>query len=232
MGLVTPDSFRLSGVGSVLDRTLGDKDVAIRSTEQTTAEGDPTEEVPVDPDKVDAFLPRLMLSSWLLDALASTLRPGVRLDRPRHRVRLPWRAISSCYNGARSPVSRPFRRPGRCHGWSRHRSQADVDAAELDDGRRRATGHQRRVRGDPALVAEGSPELPHRVRGAPESGRQARRPNRSRTHGGGPASPRCGPVPWSVTWRPSLWVLIESPGSPMAARWSRTGAVHGGTASA
>jgi pyruvate,water dikinase len=68
-GLVTPDSFRLERGGRLLDRTLGDKDVAIRPR-GNAAEGDPTEEVPLDPDKVDAFClgdAELMA----LDALAS-----------------------------------------------------------------------------------------------------------------------------------------------------------------
>jgi pyruvate, water dikinase len=68
-GLVTPDSYRLERGGRELERILGDKDVAIRPR-SNAGEGDPTEEVPVDPGKVDAFClgdAELMA----LDALAS-----------------------------------------------------------------------------------------------------------------------------------------------------------------
>jgi len=53
-GLVTPDSYRLERGGRELERILGDKDVAIRPR-SNAGDADPTEEVPVDPDKVDAF---------------------------------------------------------------------------------------------------------------------------------------------------------------------------------
>lgn len=53
-GLVTPDSYRIARGGHELERTLGDKDVAIRPR-SNAGDADPTEEVPVDPDKVDAF---------------------------------------------------------------------------------------------------------------------------------------------------------------------------------
>jgi pyruvate,water dikinase len=53
-GLVTPDSYRLERGGRELERILGDKDVAIRPR-SNAGDSDPTEEVPVDPDKVDAF---------------------------------------------------------------------------------------------------------------------------------------------------------------------------------
>jgi pyruvate,water dikinase len=44
-GLVTPDSYRVARGGQLLERTLGDKDIAIR----------PEGEVPVDPRLVDEF---------------------------------------------------------------------------------------------------------------------------------------------------------------------------------
>ena len=53
-GLVTPDNYRLARGGHELERTLGDKDVAIRPR-SNPVDTDPTEEVPVDPDKADAF---------------------------------------------------------------------------------------------------------------------------------------------------------------------------------
>ena len=53
-GLITPDNYRLERGGRELERTLGDKDVAIRPR-GNAGDADPTEEVPVDPDKVDAF---------------------------------------------------------------------------------------------------------------------------------------------------------------------------------
>jgi pyruvate, water dikinase len=68
-GLVTPDSYRLERGGRELERTLGDKDVAIRPR-SGGGDGDPTEEVPVDPDQVEIFClgdAELMA----LDALAS-----------------------------------------------------------------------------------------------------------------------------------------------------------------
>ena len=59
-GLVTPDSYRVARGGQVLERTLGDKDIAIR----------PQGEVPVDPRLVDEFcLDELCLVA--LDALAT-----------------------------------------------------------------------------------------------------------------------------------------------------------------
>ncbi|MFZ0142455.1 MAG: PEP/pyruvate-binding domain-containing protein [Aeromicrobium sp.] len=54
-GLITPDNYRLERGGRELERTLGDKDVAIRPRSNAGGAADPTEEVPVDPDKVDAF---------------------------------------------------------------------------------------------------------------------------------------------------------------------------------
>jgi pyruvate,water dikinase len=53
-GLITPDHYRLARGGHELERTLGDKDVAIRPR-SNAGDADPTEEVPVDPAKVDAF---------------------------------------------------------------------------------------------------------------------------------------------------------------------------------
>ena len=53
-GLITPDNYRLERGGREIERTLGDKDVAIRPR-SNAGDADPTEEVPVDPDKVDAF---------------------------------------------------------------------------------------------------------------------------------------------------------------------------------
>lgn len=48
-GLVTPDQYRVARGGRALERRLGDKDIAIR-TRKGGGVGDPTEEVPVDPD--------------------------------------------------------------------------------------------------------------------------------------------------------------------------------------
>ena len=68
-GLITPDHYRLARGGRELERTLGDKDVAIRPRIDGGA-GDPTEEVPVSADMADAFcLGAAELSA--LDALAS-----------------------------------------------------------------------------------------------------------------------------------------------------------------
>jgi pyruvate,water dikinase len=53
-GLITPDNYRLARGGHELERTLGDKDVAIRPR-SNAGDADPTEEVPVDPDRIDAF---------------------------------------------------------------------------------------------------------------------------------------------------------------------------------
>lgn len=47
-GLVTPDSYRVARGGVTLERRLGDKDVAIR-LRGDGGEGDPTEEIAVDP---------------------------------------------------------------------------------------------------------------------------------------------------------------------------------------
>ena len=46
-GLVTPDSYRVARGGRVLERRLGEKDIAIRL--RGGRDGDPTEEVSVDP---------------------------------------------------------------------------------------------------------------------------------------------------------------------------------------
>ena len=68
-GLVTPDSFRVARGGHELERTLGDKDMAIRPRIDG-GDGDPTEEVAVSTDKVDVFcLDEAQLVA--LDALAS-----------------------------------------------------------------------------------------------------------------------------------------------------------------
>jgi pyruvate,water dikinase len=53
-GLVTPDRYRVARGGQTLERTLGDKDVAIRPTSGAEAELR-TEEVPVDFDMLDVF---------------------------------------------------------------------------------------------------------------------------------------------------------------------------------
>ncbi|TXL63173.1 PEP/pyruvate-binding domain-containing protein [Aeromicrobium terrae] len=67
-GLVTPDSYRVARGGQELERTLGDKDIAVRPT-RTGPE--PTEEVPVRADLVDVFcLDEARLAA--LDALATT----------------------------------------------------------------------------------------------------------------------------------------------------------------
>jgi pyruvate, water dikinase len=69
-GLVTPDSYRVARGGRELERTLGDKDIAIRPR-TGSGEGDPTEEVPVRSDMVDVFcLDEAHLAA--LDDLAST----------------------------------------------------------------------------------------------------------------------------------------------------------------
>jgi pyruvate,water dikinase len=68
-GLITPDHYRLARGGRELERTLGDKDVAIRP-QSNTGDGDPTEEVPVDPSRAAAFcLGEAELTA--LDALAT-----------------------------------------------------------------------------------------------------------------------------------------------------------------
>ena len=67
-GLITPDNYRLARGGQELERTLGDKDLAIRP--RIGGGADPTEEVPVSKDRADAFcLGAAELSA--LDALAS-----------------------------------------------------------------------------------------------------------------------------------------------------------------
>jgi pyruvate,water dikinase len=48
-GLVTPDQYRVARGGRILEQRLGDKDVAVR-TRPGGGPGDPTVEVPVDPD--------------------------------------------------------------------------------------------------------------------------------------------------------------------------------------
>jgi pyruvate,water dikinase len=69
-GLITPDNYRLARGGRELERTLGDKDVAIRPRSDG-GEGDPTEEVPVSADLAAAFcLDDAKLAA--LDALASS----------------------------------------------------------------------------------------------------------------------------------------------------------------
>jgi pyruvate,water dikinase len=53
-GLVTPDHYRVARGGQTLERTLGDKDLAIRLTSDAQA-GVRTEEVPVDSDMLGVF---------------------------------------------------------------------------------------------------------------------------------------------------------------------------------
>jgi pyruvate,water dikinase len=53
-GLVIPDRYRVARGGQTLERTLGDKDVAIRPRSGLSAEVG-TEEVPVNADMVDVF---------------------------------------------------------------------------------------------------------------------------------------------------------------------------------
>ncbi len=53
-GLVTPDRYRVARGGHELERNLGDKDVAIRPR-SSPGGNEPTEEVPVAPDRVDVF---------------------------------------------------------------------------------------------------------------------------------------------------------------------------------
>ncbi len=68
-GMVTPDSYRVARGGAVIERRLGEKDVAIRAVSSPRA-GDTTEEVPVHPDMVEAFcLEEAELAA--LDRLAS-----------------------------------------------------------------------------------------------------------------------------------------------------------------
>lgn len=52
-GIVTPDQYRLARGGGILEQRLGDKDVAIRSR-PGGGPGDPTVEVPVEPDLAGA----------------------------------------------------------------------------------------------------------------------------------------------------------------------------------
>jgi len=67
-GLITPDNYRLARGGHELQRTLGDKDMAIRP--RIGGGADPTEEMPVSADMANAFcLGQAELSA--LDALAS-----------------------------------------------------------------------------------------------------------------------------------------------------------------
>ena len=53
-GLVTPDSYRVARGGRELERTLGEKDIAVRRR-ANAGPGEPTEEVPVTADLVDVF---------------------------------------------------------------------------------------------------------------------------------------------------------------------------------
>lgn len=53
-GLVTPDSYRVARGGRELERTMGEKDIAVRRRASAGA-GEPTEEVPVSPDLIDVF---------------------------------------------------------------------------------------------------------------------------------------------------------------------------------
>lgn len=53
-GMVTPDAYRVARGGALLERRLGEKDVAIRTMRGLGSEYT-TEEVPVHPDLVDVF---------------------------------------------------------------------------------------------------------------------------------------------------------------------------------
>ena len=69
-GMVTPDAYRLARGGAVLERRLGEKDVAVRPRSSPLA-GQTTEEVAVRPDLVEVFcLGEAELAA--LDELAST----------------------------------------------------------------------------------------------------------------------------------------------------------------
>ena len=116
--------------------------------------------------------------------------------------------------------------------WSPGRGVArgDVDAAELDDGRGRAAGHQRRVRarscpGDPGALHQ----LPHRsvVLQSP-AGKLGDRIGHA-PHGGGRPGCWWRPGRCSGTWRPS-WGADRRPDRD-GGRRSRSGAGHGGPAS-
>jgi pyruvate,water dikinase len=68
-GLVTPDHYRVARGGRELERNLGNKDIAIRPRSDA-GDGEPTEEVPVGPDRAAVFcLGDAELAA--LDALAS-----------------------------------------------------------------------------------------------------------------------------------------------------------------
>ena len=86
-GLITPDQFRVARGGRELERTLGDKDVAIRPRIDG-GDGDPTEEVPVSAEMADAFcLGAAELSA--LDALAA--RCDEVFGSPDHDIEFAFR---------------------------------------------------------------------------------------------------------------------------------------------
>lgn len=86
-GLVTPDNYRLARGGRELERTLGDKDVAIRPRTGGPG-GDPTEEVPVSADQAETYcLGDAELTA--LDALAS--RCDEVFGSPDHDIEFAFR---------------------------------------------------------------------------------------------------------------------------------------------
>jgi pyruvate, water dikinase len=100
-GLITPDNYRLARGGRELERTLGDKDVAIRPR-SNPVDADPTEEVPVDPDEADAFClgdAELMA----LDALAS--RCDEVFGSPDHDIEFAFRG-GELFLLQRRPITR------------------------------------------------------------------------------------------------------------------------------
>ena len=100
-GIVTPDSYRVARGGHELERTLGDKDVAIRPRSQA-GDRDPTEEVPVGPDLVGVYcLGEAELEA--LDALAT--RCDQVYDSTDHDIEFAFRD-GEIYLLQRRPITR------------------------------------------------------------------------------------------------------------------------------
>ncbi len=98
-GMVTPDRYLVDPTGRVLERRVGEKDIAVRRI----ASGG-TREEPVSGDVV--YAPCLHDRDLAeLHELALRCDGVFGMTRARHRVRLHEPDGSTCFSGARSPVS-------------------------------------------------------------------------------------------------------------------------------
>ena len=176
-GLVVPDRYRLDARGRVLERSAGEKDVAVRAGRAGT------QEVAVSGRRRPRPVPRTT-RSW--PRCTASPRPVTRSTASGTTTSSsPSRpaGCSSC-SGARSPVAeggtwrRPRGRAARCV----------ADAAQLDHDRRGAARHRARPRPPSGHGGAGAGrELSRRRDRAAEPGRQAGRPARAL------ARPRAGP---------------------------------------